>query len=352
VPARARPRARVLALFALLLVAAGAALLLAAEVAARLRGVRPWSPEPVAIRVEPGGRLYERDEVLGYRLLPGRYTVTLESGHRFGATHGDDGLRRTRPQDTPPRPGARPLWIFGCSFTYGWSVDDAHAYPHRLQARRPDLDVVSFGVNGYGTLHSLLQLRTALAERRAAEVAVLAYGAFHDVRNTFLRARRKRVAPYSRLGPLAQPYARLHDGALRIEMAEVAYRPAPLTRVSAFAHLLEQHYNRLEQRLHDSRAVTRALVRAFAEEARAGGAQPLFVTITKGAASVAMRRFAAGAGIATADIAVDLERPGLRNLPHDGHPSPRAHRLYAARLERALARLGMAPMRRGSDPGP
>ena len=73
------------------------------------------------------------------------------------------------------------------------------------------------GVNGYGTLQSLIQLRAALAQRERPWLAVLAYGAFHDVRNTFLRKRRKRVAPYSRLGPLVQPYADLGpDGALRI----------------------------------------------------------------------------------------------------------------------------------------
>jgi len=70
-------------------------------------------------------------------------------------------------------------------------------------------------------------------------VVVLAYASFHDVRNTFVRLRRKDAAPANALGPLVQPFARLGaDGRLHFSMADVVYREAPLMRVSAVAHAL------------------------------------------------------------------------------------------------------------------
>jgi len=34
---------------------------------------------------------------------------------------------------------------------------------------------------------------------------------------------------------------------------------------------------------------------------------------------------------------MDLGRPGFSNMPHDGHPSGRAHRVYAKRLAAQVA---------------
>ena len=307
-----------------------------AEGLARLRGARPWSPAAPALSVEPGGSLYTGDASVGYAMRPGRYTVRFPTGRSFDVTHGPDGLRSVRPPERDAAAGARGLWIFGCSFSYGWGVDDAETYAWRLQERLPEWDVVNFSVNGYGTLQSLLQLERALRERPAPAVVVLAYAAFHDERNTFLRQRRKRVAPFSQLGPLVQPFARVgEEGALRVEMAEVTYREWPGMRQSALVHSAEQSWNRLEVDRVDSAAVTRAIVDRFIATARGAGARVIVAGIAGRFAPVLEHAGARGAEPLV--LAVDLSQPGMRNPPPDGHPSPRAHAQYAARLRRAIA---------------
>ena len=184
-------------------------LFLVAEGLVRWRGAAPWDPQPAALRVDPGGRLYQTDPELGYRMLPGRYTVRFPTGFGFDVPHGEDSLRIVREPARPTPAGAPELWIFGCSFSYGWGVDDSAVYAWQVQQMLPDWAVVNFSVNGYGTLQSLRQLERGLAEREAPAVVVLAYAAFHDERNTFVRQRRKRVAPFSALGPMVQPFARL-----------------------------------------------------------------------------------------------------------------------------------------------
>ena len=340
-----RPSPRIALLYAAFCAGVFALGFAAAEIAVRAQGGVPWRPLPIAMRVDPGGRLYRADPELGYRLVPGSLSVRYPTGYVFHATHDEDGLRATRPsplagqtdgESGPERPG---LWIFGCSFSYGWGVDDAEAWPWRLQQSLPRWDVTNFSVNGYGTLHSWLQLERALDERPPPEIVVLAYAGFHVDRNTFVRERRKRVAPYSSLGPLVQPYARVVDGALRVEMADVEYRPWPGMRSSALIHRAEQRWNQLERERADGPAVTRAIVRAFVERARGVGARVVVAGIAGDTAEV--RREAAELGAIAVDMAIDLSAHGMTNPPPDAHPSPAAHRRYAARLLRALAAAGI-----------
>jgi hypothetical protein len=312
-----------------------------AEFGLRARGETPWRPAPPGLRVDPGGRLYQADPALGYRMLPGRYTVRLENGRAFHVTHGADTLRVTAPA-SEPRVGVPALWIFGCSFSYGWGVDDESVYAWQLRERLPGWRIVNHSVNGYGTLQSLLQLESALEAEEAPAVVVLAYAAFHDERNTFVRARRKRVAPFSALGPLVQPFAWLDaEGVLHFEMADVEYREWPGMRRSALVHVAEQQWNVLERRRARSAEVTRALVRRFVERAAASGARVIVAGIAGD--TVRVLEQAASLGATPLVLALDLDRPGMRNPPPDAHPSPLAHRQYAARLVQAVRRLDLAP---------
>ncbi|MCA9283605.1 MAG: SGNH/GDSL hydrolase family protein [Phycisphaerales bacterium] len=332
-PGRLTRRRKALLYLAYLLVLAAVAIV-AGEIVVRLKGVRPWQPEPLAVTVEPGGRLFTPKPGVGYGHLPGRYTITLGTGYRFTVTHLPNGLRITHPlatyDTTAGTPSGRPeIWIFGCSFTYGWSVSDEDTYAWKLQELLPEYEVVNFGVNGYGTVHALLQFREAIKTRTPA-VAILAYGAFHDERNTFLRKRRKAVARWNSLGPLAQPYARLSpDGTLWISETPVEYTEFPFMRTLALAHFLEMEYDDLEETACRSHAVSEALVAQLAREAKEHGVPLVVANIQDGASMLA---FAKSKGIPTVDIAVDLTQPGASNRPHDGHPSAATHAHYAELL--------------------
>src|SRR5205085_2187667 len=107
----------------------------------------------------------------------------------------------------------------------------------------PEYEVVNFGVSGYGTLQSLIQFRDAIQHGQKPKLAIIVYASFHDVRNTFIRIRRKMLASSDYLGPLNQPYARLNnDEKLEVFMDTTEYREFPLMRYSAFIHALEEAY--------------------------------------------------------------------------------------------------------------
>ncbi len=316
------------------MIALAIATLAAAEGITRWRGRGPWVSRDVPIRVEPGGSLYESDPHLGYRHRPGEFDITLvPTAYRFHVTHGADSLRATGPDfEVAGRPE---IWIFGCSYTHGWSLDDEDTFPWRVQERFRDFRVVNFGVGGYGTLHSLIQFRDALETRPKPAVAVVVYASFHDERNTFARKRRKVAALYNRLGPQVQPFARLNDEGIEQSMAQVTYREFPFMRVSALAHLIENQYNALEDRWLQSRAVSKALLEAFRDTAREAGVAFVLAGITADEGAADVLGALAETGVATVDISVNGNRRHI-NYPHDPHPNALANRKYAERLGDAL----------------
>lgn len=324
-------RGRLVAVLVGLLMLAGLA-----EGVCRLLGYGPWVRWSAAIEIEPGGSLFEPDPLLGYRHRPGRFRVT-EGQLRFVVTHDEHSRRITH----PPRrsPGALPeLWLFGGSITHGWSVNDDESYAWRLQRRFPRLEVVNFGVNGYGTLHGLLQFERALSARGAPAVVVVAYASFHDERNTFSRSRRKLLVPWSHLGPMRQPAARLDgQGGFRYELVEAHYREFPLMRRIASVHVLEQAFNLLEGRLLQEHEVSEAILARFAERALVEGAAFVLAGISPDEVTRAQLESARRLGWRTVDVSVDLDDPAYNNLPWDPHPNARAHRFYADGLARFLA---------------
>ncbi|WP_417912144.1 SGNH/GDSL hydrolase family protein [Candidatus Electronema sp. TJ] len=307
------------------------------ELITRMKGMRPWRISDVPVRVEPGGKFFRKHPTLGYASLPGQFTVTLlRTNYSFHVTHLPNGLRVTHPLNTYDPSVRKPeIWILGCSFTHGWSLNDEDTYPWRLQEHLPEYEVINFGFSGYGTIHSLIQLREALAAGKKPEIAVLAYADMHDERNTFLRKRRKSIAPWNRLGPLVQPYARLdNDGKLSYYLDEVEYTEFPLMRYSALSHFTEIKWNELEQKLKQSRKVSEALVLEMANTARQHGVKFILATIGK---DPQMLAFAEKNGIPNVDISVNFRKnPKYMNLPHDGHPSPLATKEYAKHLEAFL----------------
>jgi hypothetical protein len=229
------------------------------------------------------------------------------------------------------------MWVFGDSITYGWSVNDEEAYPWLLREKFPDYEVVNFGVSGYGTLHSLIQLREALKNGKRPELVILAYASWHDVRNTFIRIRRKMLAPSAHLGPLAQPYARLtSDGKLDIFMDTVEYREFPLMRYSAFMHALEESYDRYEERHARSHEVTKAIIKEMSDLCRSQQIEFVVVSLTSDPTTSDMLEYCQREGRKTANIWVDMNIKENNNLPFDSHPSALAHQQYASKLESFL----------------
>ena len=312
-------------------------LFIGGEVYVRLKGYKPLKRSRPDIQVEPGGKYFQKDEELGYKHLPGTFKITLKKTFTFVTTHRQDTLRITHPvaQDALYAPKEK-IWILGCSITHGWSVNDNETYPWLLQEKIPQYEVINFGVSGYGTIHSLIQLQRALKTMRKPKLVILTYASFHDSRNTFSRLRRRIVSEWNFLGPLTQPYASLDSqGKLVIHHADrVVYSPWPLARISALVNYLEEKYIIKESIRSHQHAVSRALVKRINDICKQHGITLIVAGIKENNQKKMkdMLNFCSKLKIPNVDISVDLDKKEYNNLPIDAHPNPRAHRIYAEKL--------------------
>jgi hypothetical protein len=281
--------------------------------------------------IEPTGKLYAPHPTLGYINLPGELRVTLPNSYSFTMTHTDDSLRLTHPHTHTAESPKDEIWIFGCSLTHGWSLNDEETYPWILQQKLPQYKIVNFGVDGYGTLQPLIQFQGALKERKKPKFVILTYAHFHDQRNTFVRYWRKNLSTVH--GRVAYPHAWIdQDGDLIYSMAKVEYHEFPFVRYSAFINFLDNQYNRLEDLLRHSHKVSKAIIKEFSELAKENEVELIVAGIVSSGITRKMLRYVRNEGIIATDISVDLKIKENTNLPHDPHPSAIANEQYATKL--------------------
>jgi len=305
--------------------------LVVAEIAMRWMGYPLYRPREAQIVVRPGGRFFRSDPLVGFGQLPGEFDITLRGEFTFHVTHLADGFRVTRPSDV--HQGNEAVWVLGCSFTHGWSVNDEQTYPWLVQESLSNVDVKNFGVEGYSNVQSLIQLKKAFAEcDRNPRLVVVTYASFHDERNVFLRARAKQIRTWKGLGPVTPPYAALQNEKLVIEYSPLAYDEFPLMRHSVIVNELERRYCIWEARRKRSHRVTKAVMRELKSLCDDRGIALVVAGITSDATTSEMLQYCSKCGIRTVDISVDLSRPGMTNQPYDAHPSAQAHRIYADKL--------------------
>lgn len=310
-----------------------------AEYVMRKRGRKPGRKPPWMVEhdltIEPDGRFFTKDDLLGWRHLAGRYSIQLSEDFSFTVTQQEQG-RITRPLELYDTVDDRPkVWVFGCSYTHGWSLDDDETYCWQLQERLPQYEVVNWGGDGYGTLQSLLSLERELQRRDPPEVVILGHADFHDERNTFSRSWKKILTASNKMGAIPVPCARLdREGNLRIRETRLKYVKFPLMEHSAFVHQVEKKYNRFLNRLYRNGAVTQAIIERMAETCDARGIEFAVAGITQTQATRDMLDYCRNSlNLHAIDVSVNAGRDEHNNLPHDPHPNGLANRQYAEELE-------------------
>ena len=305
--------------------------------------IRPWKilpREAVVASLEPPGTYNLKHETLGYTFRPGRVRITLPGPYSFNITHLPNGLRITHPLDTYPAKEKKEIWIFGCSLTEGWSVNDEETYPWLLQEKFKDYEVVNFGGGGYSTVQSLIQFREALQSGKKPALVILTYASFHDQRNTLTRSWRKvRIAygGYHNLRGMNLPYMKWSgDKKPEILYQPLDYHEFPLARHSALANLIDETYNGVLEKTYHSHEVSEALIDEFFRVCAANQIKFVVAGIFAAPATTDMLEYCTKSGMMTTDISVDLGAKENTNLPYDSHPSAVAHRKYAQQLESYL----------------
>ena len=319
----------------------------------RWSGFKAWTSPPLFVAIDPPGPYLRKHPTRGFAHVPGKFRLTLVRDYSFTVTHGDDGLRITHPLTTPISEAKKQIWIFGCSFTHGFSVSDEGTYPWILQSRLPDYEVVNFGTDGYGTVQSMIQFRETLRDGKKPALVVVAYAYFHDMRNAMTRTWRKDLSGNNRLDPISFPYARLNsDGKLIIVSEQLRYSGEFVLRHSALLNYLDDRLNSYLEKKFDltqsgpsmTHEVSKAVLEEFWNECKANGIRFILAGISHDPRTAEMLNYFKNKGATTVDISVDSSITENTNYPFDVHPSVRANTQSAQKLHAFLAEGFLDPL--------
>lgn len=289
-------------------------------------------PKPHIV-VQPGGKFFQKDSLLGYKQRAGKYKVELRRNYEFTTHHDAETLRITSPitqEETKENPE---IWILGCSFTHGWSINDEETFAWILQSKLEEYKVVNWGVNGYGTIHFYLQLKEALKKRNTPKVVVINHADFHFERNTFSYGRRRGVSKWNFLGNLNQPYVKLDNNKnMNMIYSDVEYDVWSLSKYSALAYYCEIKWETLLDYTYREKAedITKMLLSNIVSLCQEHQVQLVFTNIWEDAKFI--QEYSLEKGIPFIDIAVNLHKKGATNHPYDGHPSFQSNQIYADKL--------------------
>jgi len=186
--------------------------------------LRPGHQELI-VRLFIEKSLYLRhDPVLGWSIRPSM---------KLDATRSNaDGLRADREYAAVPPPEAIRICCFGDSYTYGSSVATPDSWPAFLERSRKGLEVLNFGVPGYGLDQAFLRY-SSQGRRYAGHIVLIGFqtGTLCRNVNTF--------RPFEHTGtgiPLSKP--RFVDGGSRLKLIENPLKtPTDYNRL--FAHSRE-----------------------------------------------------------------------------------------------------------------
>lgn len=299
------------------------------EVFFRLKNYIPYQNSPPNVTVLPSGGFYDKDSLLGYKHKPGKFEIKLKKNFFFSINHNHLGLRITQSKkDTLMLPE---IWMMGCSFTHGWSVNDQETFPWIIQSKLKKYKIVNWGTSGYGTVHFYLQLKKALEEGYKPEIVVLNHANFHFDRNVFSYFRRRMVSSSNHLGDLNQPFGIIgSDGKLVINQSKVIYDPWPLAKKSALIFYLQKKIEDLRDQSRNDKQVTTLLLKKIVKLCKQKNIRLLITNIWEDKTFI--EEFSYTHQVPFVDIAVDLNKKEFTNRPFDSHPSAMAHQEYAKKL--------------------
>ena len=245
----------------LILFASTLVILLGAELGLRLLGYHPWTYITYDAK-EP--TTYKDDKKLGWTTKEGYFTIPPyhPEGTPITITFLKGGLRKTYEGQNNQHDN-RPKAIFvGGSVTQGWAVSDEETFTWKLQSLLPDLEVLNYGVGGYGTYQSLLVLEQVLPQISNPHFVVYGLIGPHEDRNVAPSSWMRGLSRSQTKGHIAVPYATLNDREVLSFHAPERYRRWPFDEKSAIIFLAEKAFMRLltADREGQKRKVTQELL--------------------------------------------------------------------------------------------
>lgn len=308
------------------------------EIVLRLIGFPPYEPVVFKVTTKPSAAT-QYSPVYGYELKPGVFHTSLNDSVTYTAHHKSDGTRKLNVEGLKSAPNVA---ILGCSFAYGYGLNDEQTFPSLLQDAMPQKYIRNFGISGYGLAQMYLQMDALLEGEYLPETIVLAYASFQDERATLRRNWRKSIAPHNRhfgLDTVRFPAICNDEGPVELQYLPVDYQPWPFSEQSALVHAIEKTYNYSNDAWFNSHEVAQNILVQMDLRCRAAGVRFIVAGMDEDDYTLQMLVHCDEHGVETIDLGLDLHDPAFALPTSDYHPNAKANQHYAKELAKRLSNL-------------
>jgi len=309
------------------------------EALLRVLQYEPYHYQPFSLESNPKNCILP-DTVLGFRPNAGHFQVKLNHDFTFETTHNAN-FQRICPDTIQ---ADYQIQLYGCSYTYGFGVDDQFTTACQLQSLLgSSVEVSNLSVLGYGTVQAYLLLQEMVKQGKQPDLAIFHYASFHDDRNVLTPNYRKDLKngfANTESGMQAQyqslqfPYIHFQADTLQLKWEKWAdiYKNWPLREHSALVNLLQTIADRYDWSHREKRLLTKLLLLELKQFCEKYNIELVIAGITDNLSTKELLAFCKLNKITAVDISIDLMSNQFNNFPHDSHPNAQAHHFFAKKL--------------------
>lgn len=294
-------------------------------------GYRPYANTDYKVVSNPKNP-FVADTKLGIQLNPGSYDFVLNEHVKFTATHQENGQRFI---PGPDRDGSSRVLFLGCSYTYGYGVNDDESFAALAKKKHPEWDVENAAVVGYGTAQHLLQLRNRL-DNEPPECVVLCLSSVHFIRtvlsqkyraNLRIGYRRSSNNVDGRMKGARFPYFDDTSGKAKFANWDDLYSELPGRYWSATINFIQNLRDRLREPKGDPVKITAELIKEMQRLCDEHGVKFGVICLDTNHKTRALQKCLPN--IDWQNVGFSFQSKKYTHLPYDSHPNAKGHQKIA-----------------------
>ena len=296
------------------------------EVFCRIIGLKPYSNQEYPYKISGSvNNLFVPDTGLGFRMNPGEFIIEFDEDHLVKMSNNRNGNRLTSIEDFKTQQKIEDIWFLGCSYTYGWSLNDEETFCYKLQSEVTQKRIVNYAQPAYSGYQCYLKLKEQLRLNAKPAKVYYIYAAFHDERNIAHKNWIQQLSAYKHLGSIGIPNYQTK------EIEDLSIK-ASIENHSALFHNILRYFRSVQSREEASRS-SLAIICQMDSRCQKRSIDFEVVIINSDKFTKKLKEQLEQKGITVLDYTIDTRLAENTNLPYDSHPSASANEKLAQKLQ-------------------
>lgn len=269
--------------------------------------------------------LFKNDDVLGWTTEPGDFSIKLNNKN-INYKILNDGSRFTGNQKNSSK---SQIIFIGGSFTFGDAIDDEETIPYKIQENSNKYNVKNFGVSGFGTYQSYLNLKKIYRNNNNIKYVIYLFIDHHEVRNAGDASWLEDLNSRSK-EPVSIPYVSINKENKFIEHSPITYVTFNLSKYSVLITKLQKKIMRLKfySKNNNQELITQKILVMINEMSKENNNEFIFINLLSKKDKIEKYKiFSESNNIRYGNCVIDLNEKYI--VKNNGHPNNLANKEYS-----------------------